>query len=239
MNQNIYLKATSLLDYQHPLIKTTISKFNWHHLNTRDQIKFIYNFVRNDILFGFNIDEIPASEVLKEGIGQCNTKSILFMALLRAVGIPCRLHGFTIDKQLQAGIMNEEVLDMMPDEISHTWVEVYFEQQWFDMEGIILDEQYLRGLQIQFANTQKQFTGYAVATSDLHNPQIDWHGNNSTYIQKEGIMQDFGIYADPDSFFAKHPQNISAEKRSVFANLLRHNVNQQINMIRRLAVSSK
>lgn len=41
--------------------------------------------VRDDIVFGYNIDdEIPASKVLADGYGQCNTKGTLFMALLRA-----------------------------------------------------------------------------------------------------------------------------------------------------------
>mgnify|MGYP002241704325 CR=1 FL=1 len=45
-------------------------------------------------------DSIPASKVLKDGYGQCNTKGTLFMALLRACGVPCRIHGFTIDKKI-------------------------------------------------------------------------------------------------------------------------------------------
>ncbi len=38
---------------------------------------------------------------MKDGYGQCNTKGTLFMALFRSVDIPCRFHGFTIDKKLQ------------------------------------------------------------------------------------------------------------------------------------------
>ena len=57
-------------------------------------------------MFGYNIDDnISASKVLADGYGQCNTKGTLFMALLRACNIPCRVHGFTIDKKLQKGAM--------------------------------------------------------------------------------------------------------------------------------------
>jgi transglutaminase-like putative cysteine protease len=64
----------------------------------------VYDFVRNEIAFGYNAgDELPASAVLADGIGQCNTKATLLMALMRAVGIACRFHGFTIDKPLQKG----------------------------------------------------------------------------------------------------------------------------------------
>ncbi len=60
-----------------------------------ERIKAIYNYVRDDVLFGYNIDDgISASKVLADGYGQCNTKGTLFMALLRACNIPCRVHGF-------------------------------------------------------------------------------------------------------------------------------------------------
>lgn len=230
-----YLKETILLDYNYPSIQSLIQKKNWRVLDRMEQIQAIYNFVRDDIQFGFNLDEIPASDILKEGIGQCNTKTILFMALLRAVGAPCRLHGFTIDKKLQAGIMNGPVFEMMPNEIVHTWTEVYYNEQWYDMEGLILDLPYLRGLQHKFAHVSGTFSGYAVATTDLHNPVINWNGNNNTYIQKEGILQDFGVFETPDDFFAQHGQAVTPEKREVFNIQLRHRVNEQIRKIRELS----
>ena len=71
-----------------------------------NRIRLVYGFVRDEILFGYNVDDsIPASRVLADGYGQCNTKGTLFMALLRGVDIPCRVHGFTIDKNLQKGAM--------------------------------------------------------------------------------------------------------------------------------------
>ena len=39
------------------------------------KIREVYSFVRNEIKFGYNKgDDIIASEVLKDGYGQCNTK---------------------------------------------------------------------------------------------------------------------------------------------------------------------
>ncbi len=48
-------------------------------------------------------DDIRASQVLKDGYGQCNTKSTLLMALLRAVNIHNRATdmALTIYKALQ------------------------------------------------------------------------------------------------------------------------------------------
>ena len=97
-----YLCETKMLDYSNLSIQKLIQEKNWRTLDTFERIKSIYDFVRDDILFGYNIDDnISASKVLKDGYGQCNTKATLFMALLRSCGIPCRIHGFTIDKKLQ------------------------------------------------------------------------------------------------------------------------------------------
>ena len=99
-----YLQATPLLDFDTPAIQTLIAEKEWQSLTTSERIGAIYHFIQNDVAFGYNKrDDIAASEVLKDGLGQCNTKATLLMALLRATGIACRLHGFTIDKRLQKG----------------------------------------------------------------------------------------------------------------------------------------
>ena len=98
------LQPTRLLDFTHPAIEALVEKRGWRPLPMYDRIGAVYDFVRNEIAFGYNAgDELPASAVLADGIGQCNTKGTLLMALLRAVGIACRFHGFTIDKPLQKG----------------------------------------------------------------------------------------------------------------------------------------
>lgn len=111
---NKYLKETKMLDYSNPNIQQLIENRKWLELQEFDRLKSIYNFVRDEILFGYNIDDnIPASKVLKDGFGQCNTKGTLLMALLRACNIPCRVHGFTIDKKLQKGAMTGIVYKML------------------------------------------------------------------------------------------------------------------------------
>ena len=100
------LKETHMLDFNDSRIQSLIENRGWKNLEQFECIKAIYLYVRDEILFGYNIDDsISASKVLSDGYGQCNTKGTLFMALLRACKIPCRVHGFTIDKQLQKGAM--------------------------------------------------------------------------------------------------------------------------------------
>jgi transglutaminase-like putative cysteine protease len=135
-----YLKATPLLDYENESIQYLLKTKNWEKEDYNGKIRSAYNFVRDDILFGYNIDDdISASKVLSDGYGQCNTKGTLFMALLRALKIPCRLHGFTIDKILQKGAMTGFVYNNAPEEIVHSWVEVWIFDKWVILEGFILE----------------------------------------------------------------------------------------------------
>ena len=86
----------------HESIQALVEQKGWQQLSRYDAIGAIYNYVRDDILFGYNADDrLSASLVLKDGYGQCNTKGTLLIALLRAVGISTRFHGFTIYNAVQ------------------------------------------------------------------------------------------------------------------------------------------
>lgn len=81
------------------------------------------------------------------------------MALLRACRIPCRIHGFTIDKKLQKGAMTGLVYKKAPQNIFHSWVEVFFENKWYELEAFILDTMYLNKLQEMNGNCAGAFCG--------------------------------------------------------------------------------
>lgn len=227
-----YLKVTPLLDFNSKDIQDLIQSRKWQNLNDYHKIEQIYNFVKDEIAFGYNqMDAMRASAILKEGFGQCNTKSILLMALLRGVGIPCRLHGFTIDKALQKGAISGIWYKLAPQEIIHSWVEIQYEDEWLNLEGFILDQAYLKSVQDQFRAREIPFKGYGIATDNFKYPQIKWCGTN-TYIQKEGISKDFGVFDQPDTFFSKYGQALSPIKQFVFKHITRHNMNRNVDKIR-------
>ena len=94
-----YLRETPMLNFSAVNIQKLISDRQWKKADTYNRIKQIYNFVRDEILFGYNVDDsIPASKVLADRYGQCNTKGTLFMALLPWCRYSLPVHGFTIDK---------------------------------------------------------------------------------------------------------------------------------------------
>lgn len=229
---NRYIQETDMLDYSDIHIQRLIQDKDWLELSDFDRIKAIYNYVRDEILFGYNIDDsIPASKVLADGYGQCNTKGTLFMALLRACSIPCRVHGFTIDKKLQKGAMTGLVYRSAPKNVLHSWVEIFFEDIWYELEAFILDNLYFSKLQQAHIDCVGAFCGYGVAVKDFQHPVIDFDRNN-TYIQSEGINQDFGIYDCPDDFLKEHRQQMSVIKAFAYRNLGRHLMNRNVKKIR-------
>ena len=155
------------------------------------------------------------------------------MALLRACGIPCRIHGFMIDKILQKGAMTGLVYKFAPDEIFHSYVEAYVCGEWYNLEGFILDKKYLSALQKIFKpNNDGSFIGYGVATKNFLNPPVEFNCCN-TYIQKEGIVRDFGVYDDPDSLLREHGQTMNLLKKCVYRLIGRRLMNNNVNKIRK------
>jgi hypothetical protein len=227
-----YLKETKILNYSDSTIQSLVSSRNWKELDTVSRVKAIYNYVRDDIKFGYNLsDDISATEVLKDGYGQCNSKATLLMALLRATGIPNRIHGFTIDKALQKGAITGIWYRLSPKNILHSWVEIYMNNEWFFLEGVILDKLYLTMLQEENKDCKTTFCGYGVYTDNFMNPPIEWNLNN-TYIQDKGINQDFGFFDTPDEFYDKHQQQLGAFKTFLFRNIVRHKMNRNVEKIR-------
>lgn len=225
------LVSTPLLDMHHAQIESLVARRGWRGLRPYDRIGAVYDFVRNEIAFGYNEgDELPASRVLLDGFGQCNTKSTLLMALLRAVGVPCRFHGFTIDKLLQKGAITGLAYWLTPKRIIHSWVEVSLNGRWIALEGFILDSAYLASLQHRFPEA-KRFCGFGVATNDLSAPEVQWQGKD-TFIQKEGIADDFGVFDSPDAFYARHGSNLSGLKRWLYSRVVRHAMNRNVSRVR-------
>ena len=228
-----YLKETPLLNFSHPSLSELVKNRGWTALPEYERIARIYDFVQSEVVFGYNeADDIPASQVYSDGYGQCNTKGTLLMAMLRMCGIPCRFHGFTIDKKLQKGAISGLAYNLAPRNIIHSWVEIWFDDKWINLEGFILDIPYLKSVQTRFSSVEGAFCGFAVATPSLKNPPIEWKGAD-TYIQKDGINHDYGVFDDPDAFYEKHGANLSGIKRFLFRQVVRKWMNNNVSRIRR------
>lgn len=225
-----YLAETPLLDFGNEAIQSLIATRGWIELTAYERIGAAYDFVRNEILFGYNSkDALTASRILSDGYGQCNTKSTLLMALLRALEVPCRFRGLTIDKGLQRGVVPELVYPITPRNIIHSWVEVNHDGRWLNLEGFILDQHVLAALQAKFPN-RSALCAYGAGTDNLQKPDVAWVGE-STYIQKTGINRDYGVFVNPDEFYANHRQ-LTGLRGAFYRSVARHWMNLRVARIR-------
>ena len=228
---NRYLKKTRMLDHDADSIRSLIDERGWNELDEYRKIGAIYDYVRNDILFGYNrSDLLTADEVLADGYGQCNTKATLLMTLLRGVGIPCRLHGSEVDKHFQEGVTSGMIAALAPDTIVHTWAEVLYQGNWIALEGVITDEAYVRAVK-SLNNSAGPFARYAISVPDLNSLSLDWQGRD-IFVQNESVVKDYGVFDDPDTFFEAHPQKWSKVKDMAYVHYGRKKMNRTVRKIR-------
>lgn len=72
-----YLEQTKMLDYGMESIGQLVRERGWRDFPVYERIGAVYNYVKDEIKFGYNLDDgLPASRVLKDGYGQCNTKAL-------------------------------------------------------------------------------------------------------------------------------------------------------------------
>ena len=88
-----YLKETRLLNYTDPMIQMLYEKLDLSYKSSEEKIGHFYEYVKCHIKTGnYGMKPKPASLVQKKGRGNNSDRTVLFMALLRTAGIPCRLH---------------------------------------------------------------------------------------------------------------------------------------------------
>lgn len=234
MNDRKYIGETRLLNYSHPLLAELVEARKWESMDLYAKIGGVYEFVRDEIVFGFNeSDMTPASRVLEDGYGQCNTKATLFMALLRRVGTPCRIHGFGIDKRVQKGLVPSVAYALAPRILLHTWVEVNYEGRWLNLEGCILDDSYLKELKKTRSHDAGPVCGYGVAVEDIRDAPVQWQGA-SAYIQKAAIVEDYGAFDSPDELYGARGANLrgSRLKGLLYKHIVRKAMNARVAGIR-------
>lgn len=66
--------------------------------------------------------------------------------------------------------------------------------------------------------------------------RMDW---KNTYIQKENIHDDFGLYNSPDEFYSEKGTNLSGVKRWLYQSVIRHLINMNVNRLKNASNQSR
>ncbi len=139
------MNATAVLsNSDHPSIQEKASSLTKGKASLIEKIESIFYFVRDEIKFGFppKFDEVKASEILEYGVGYCNTKATLFLALCKASEISARVHCGLIKIDIMRGVFPSFAFPFLPNSGSHTWTEVEIEGEWKPLDSYINDKDY-------------------------------------------------------------------------------------------------
>jgi len=229
-----YLEPSHLLDYTHPDIEKLITSKGWNTLKAKtDLIGNVYSFVRDEIAYGYTSSfSIPASQILHKGYGNCITKSTLLMALLRAVGIPCRFHAMMISKVIFRGLLPGLTYRIAARHPFRAWVELQDKGKWYASEGYVIDSPYMQRLQQKFPNQKASFYGYGIGVLDFKNPDNIW-GDNHIFVPNKAIEKDLGSFDTPDAFFSEVPRAEGYAKDLRYKAIICDRLNKSIQTVRK------
>lgn len=228
-----------LADSEHPVVKQTAAELVAGTTTDREKIQNIFNYVRDSIQFGFplNGDLVSASETILTKVGQCNTKSTLFLALCRAIGISACIHFSTIKKEIQRGLFTGIAYRLMPDTISHSWVEVQIDGEWRRIDSYINDmDFYMAG-----KNKLKKMnwnTGFSISCTS-GDSSADLHLDEEKFVQMDAVLDDHGIWDEPiDYYRSPEYKNRPGFIKMLMYRLMIGSINRRVAILRKECVSS-
>ena len=196
-----HLGATAYIDLASPPIARRASEARAGGRSDRDTALTLFELVRDEVRFGFagGFWDMPASQVLLGRRGYCNTKSTLFVALLRAAGIPARQVFVDIDAAVLHGI-----IDPGTPFVDHSYTEIFLNGAWRPTDAYIVDTPLFAVAQARLGS-EKRLLGYGVHVTGTN----IWDGTSPSYAQynildKRTIGQrSWGVFADIGDFYAR------------------------------------
>lgn len=194
-----WLRATEQLDIQSTKLRTRMMAITQLLATEREKAVAIHDFVKS-LPFGCVADysQLKAVDVLKLGHGDCFTKGLLMVALLRAASIPARLRFVSLPVHFLRGIIDPEESTIM-----HAMAEVYLDNRWLITDSYVPDLALQQAAQTLLTQ-EKRSMGYGVHLRGNES----WSGREHASAQchqSDGSSLptvDWGVADDPMSFYA-------------------------------------
>lgn len=191
-----------LADFTAPSVQDKARELTRDAKGARDKLARLFLFVRDGIAFGFppEGDFVRASETLERGLGQCNTKATLLLALCKAAGLSARIHFSLISREIQKGFFTGIAYRLLPRELSHSWIEVEIDGQWRRIDTFINDLALFDAAKAEVRRRGWQ-TGYSVALKDGEaSAELDLE--HEAFQQMQAVTDDHGSWDDPADYYA-------------------------------------
>ncbi len=116
---------------------------------------------------------------------------------------------------MQKGALTGITYLLAPSKIVHAWTEVQLHDDWIVLEGVIIDDSYLKQVKSRLCSFNEGFIGYGISVKDKDNINLCWTGE-SVYVQSFSITDDLGIFDNPDDLFKKYNNTDSKLKEILF-----------------------
>lgn len=194
-----FLEETTYLNFSHPALQAAVKRLRGE--TDRDTAVNIHNFVRDTVRFGWRSKfyAMTAAQVMDAGVGYCNTKSTLFVALLRGAGIPARQRFVSINADIL-----EPFVKLPQPYVDHSYSEVWLDDRWLRVDSYIPDPELFARAQARLAAEQRVM-GYGVHRLGVN----AWDGQSDAFAQfvrsDEAPITDrsYGVYRDTAAFYAQ------------------------------------
>lgn len=195
-----WLVPTRMIDSDHEKIRNLVGRLTAGASNNKEKALCIYAHVRDEVLFGWAPEfyDQRASDVLECKVGFCNTKATLFVAMLRAAGIPARMHMVTITSDIIAPFVSTG-----GPFVDHAYTEVYLNERWVKVDSYTVDTRLWRNAVRQLAATDR-----VVGFGAHRDGENDWDGESDSFVQfvdngaYKLTSKDFGVQEDLQAFYA-------------------------------------
>lgn len=223
-----------LADYNNSIVKNKALELTKNKQTFEEKIKAIFLYVRDDIRFQFpkEGDFVPASKTIEYQYGQCNTKGTLFLALCKSIGIEARIHYSLIKKDIQKGLFTGIAYWLMPEYISHSWIEIKVNEKWVKIDSYINDKYLYEAGKI--ALKEKGWnTGYSISCSN-NSSSIDLDLQNEKFVQMDAVVGDHGVYNEPIEYYKsdKYKNRPNAFKMLLYK-LMIDGINNKVKKLRK------
>ncbi|WGH78445.1 transglutaminase-like domain-containing protein [Jannaschia ovalis] len=223
----------NLADFETSTVRERAASLTRGAVTAREKLERLFPFVRDDIAFGFppGGDLVAASETLRLGYGQCNTKATLLLALCKTCGIPARIHFSLIRKDIQKGFFTGLAYRLLPEELSHSWIEVELEGRWRRIDTFINDLPLFHAAKRALRSRGWQ-TGYSLALGDGE-ASADLNLDHEAFQQMDAVTRDNGTWDDPADYYASpHYRNRPGLLRLMAYRLMIGRINKRVRALR-------
>lgn len=169
----------------------------------REKAVAMFNFVRDEISFGFTgrFDNASPDETLTLRRGHCNPQGALFASLCNAVGLPARQRFVAIGSDVLRGVLD----GFTPPRLLHSYVEVDIDRATRRLDAYIIGRKLFDAASERLRD-EKEAAGYGLSSSGT----IDWDGTSDAFVQMTGTpLQDYGPYDTPLDLL-RSPNNFQA-----------------------------